>query len=145
MRSTFIWALAALPLIHAAQKSSNGRCGTEFGYTCSGSSFGNCCSQYGYCGSISAYCGDGCQSGYGTCSSRSSSSSPSPSTSVVASSKVSKDGSCGGTQGYTCLNSVFGNCCSQYGYWYDDRFLFVPTIKPNQKQWFFQRVLRDWL
>lgn len=27
----------------------------------------NCCSHAGYCGSTSAYCGAGCQPGYGTC------------------------------------------------------------------------------
>jgi hypothetical protein len=42
----------------------------------------------------------GTTSGYGKCS---SSSRP------VA--KVSTDGTCGGPKGYTCLGSVFGNCC----------------------------------
>ncbi|KAK6207644.1 polysaccharide deacetylase [Colletotrichum tabaci] len=30
--------------------------------------------------------------------------------------KVSPDQTCGGTNGYTCLNSKFGNCCSPYGF-----------------------------
>ncbi|TDZ73470.1 Chitin deacetylase [Colletotrichum trifolii] len=30
--------------------------------------------------------------------------------------KVSPNQSCGGTTGYTCLNSAFGNCCSFYGF-----------------------------
>ncbi|WYZ39713.1 hypothetical protein EsH8_IV_000054 [Colletotrichum jinshuiense] len=30
--------------------------------------------------------------------------------------KVSPDQTCGGTGGYTCLNSNFGNCCSYYGF-----------------------------
>ncbi|KAG9943618.1 glycoside hydrolase, partial [Aureobasidium melanogenum] len=29
---------------------------------------------------------------------------------------VSKDGTCGGYNGYTCAGSAFGSCCSQYGY-----------------------------
>ncbi|KAF2790995.1 carbohydrate-binding module family 18 protein, partial [Melanomma pulvis-pyrius CBS 109.77] len=29
---------------------------------------------------------------------------------------ISPDGTCGGTAKYTCLNSGFGDCCSQYGY-----------------------------
>ncbi|KAJ4316401.1 hypothetical protein N0V94_005473 [Neodidymelliopsis sp. IMI 364377] len=29
---------------------------------------------------------------------------------------VSTDGSCGGTNGYKCSGSSFGNCCSQYGW-----------------------------
>jgi hypothetical protein len=35
--------------------------------TCQGSVFGNCCSPAGWCGGTAAYCGDGCQSGFGTC------------------------------------------------------------------------------
>ncbi|KAG9808869.1 carbohydrate-binding module family 18 protein, partial [Aureobasidium melanogenum] len=29
---------------------------------------------------------------------------------------ISKDGTCGGYNGYTCAGSAFGSCCSQYGY-----------------------------
>ncbi|KAF4774730.1 polysaccharide deacetylase [Colletotrichum scovillei] len=38
------------------------------------------------------------------------------SSSVPASTNVSPDQTCGGTTGYTCLNSAFGNCCSYYGF-----------------------------
>lgn len=34
----------------------------------------------------------------------------------LASAAVSTDGSCGGTNKYTCQGSTFGNCCSQYGW-----------------------------
>src|SRR5690242_6883994 len=34
----------------------------------------------------------------------------------LASAAVSPDGSCGGTNKYTCQGSEFGNCCSQYGW-----------------------------
>jgi hypothetical protein len=30
---------------------------------------------------------------------------------------MSPDQSCGGTTGYTCQGSIFGNCCSFYGFW----------------------------
>lgn len=30
--------------------------------------------------------------------------------------KVSTDGSCGSTSGFTCQGSTFGTCCSQYGW-----------------------------
>jgi hypothetical protein len=30
--------------------------------------------------------------------------------------KMSKDATCGGSKGYTCLNSAWGDCCSQYVY-----------------------------
>lgn len=42
-----------------------GACGPGYG-SCGKN---NCCSQYGYCGISDAYCGDGCQSGYGACAS----------------------------------------------------------------------------
>ncbi|KAF2135900.1 carbohydrate-binding module family 18 protein, partial [Aplosporella prunicola CBS 121167] len=28
----------------------------------------------------------------------------------------SQDGTCGGSLGYTCVGSLFGDCCSQYGF-----------------------------
>ncbi|KAL2353497.1 Cupredoxin [Cryomyces antarcticus] len=43
-------------------------------------------------------------------------SSASPSVSAVASAQKSKDGTCGGVNGYTCKDSWFGNCCSGSGY-----------------------------
>jgi hypothetical protein len=46
--------------------SQNGECGNN-GMTCLGSYSGNCCSQYGYCGNSDAYCGEGCQAGFGEC------------------------------------------------------------------------------
>ncbi|KAF1835699.1 hypothetical protein BDW02DRAFT_277609 [Decorospora gaudefroyi] len=30
--------------------------------------------------------------------------------------RVSRDATCGGSKGYTCLGSVWGDCCSQYGW-----------------------------
>jgi hypothetical protein len=100
--------------------STDGSCGGTI--TCQGSSFGNCCSQYGWCGSAITYCGTGCQSAFGTCGSSSSASSSSSSkTSSISSTTastltVSTDGSCSGTGKNTCLDSTFGNCCSQYGW-----------------------------
>jgi hypothetical protein len=45
--------------------SLDGSCGG--GQTCKGSAFGDCCSQHSFCGKDADYCGDGCQSNYGTC------------------------------------------------------------------------------
>jgi hypothetical protein len=110
MHRSLLWALAvctfspvssALPA-SGLTVSTTARCGSSFGLTCQGSTFGSCCSKNGYCGSTSSYCGTGCQSTYGTCTS---------STPSSASVTVSKDGSCGGSKGYSCLNSVFGSCC----------------------------------
>ncbi|KAL0931506.1 polysaccharide deacetylase [Colletotrichum truncatum] len=47
---------------------------------------------------------------------RTTSSRVSSSTVAVPTAPVSKDQTCGGANGYTCLNSVFGNCCSYYGF-----------------------------
>lgn len=60
--------------------TTNARCGNLYGalpagMTCSGGKFGDCCSQYSYCGSSSAYCGTGCQPGFGKCNAVSSESS----------------------------------------------------------------------
>ncbi|KAF2133236.1 carbohydrate esterase family 4 protein [Dothidotthia symphoricarpi CBS 119687] len=109
--------------------STSGMCGGTTGLTCQGSSFGNCCSQYGYCGTTTDHCSTGCQSAFGTCgTSAGTTSVKAASTTVKASSTtvktsaaasataVSQDGSCGGTNKYTCKGSSFGNCCSQYGY-----------------------------
>jgi hypothetical protein len=38
------------------------------------------------------------------------------STPTGGSGSVSTDGSCGGTKGFKCTGSSFGNCCSQYGW-----------------------------
>lgn len=40
-------------------------CGSNGGLTCKA---GLCCSQHGYCGTTTAYCGNGCQPGFGSCS-----------------------------------------------------------------------------
>ncbi|KAF3003978.1 hypothetical protein E8E14_006528 [Neopestalotiopsis sp. 37M] len=82
--------------------SPDGSCGGTTGYTCLGSEFGDCCSTYGYCGSTASYCSTYCDSAFGTCD---------------TGTKVSGDGSCGGDNGYTCIGSEFGDCCSIYGYW----------------------------
>ncbi|KAF2690172.1 carbohydrate-binding module family 18 protein [Lentithecium fluviatile CBS 122367] len=117
--------------------SKDGNCGSSSGQTCLGSSFGNCCSRYGYCGSTNEYClvTEGCQRGFGTCSSASpisSSARPTPT-------KISPDGTCGGANGYSCTP---GNCCSQHGWCgvtsdhcgEDCQPLFGTCIKPGQPQ-----------
>ncbi|KAJ4363243.1 hypothetical protein N0V95_001146 [Ascochyta clinopodiicola] len=51
--------------------TQDGVCGARdpFGATCFGYTHGNCCSSYGFCGFSEAYCGDGCQAGFGVCAS----------------------------------------------------------------------------
>ncbi|KAF5664347.1 keratin-associated 5-4 [Fusarium heterosporum] len=83
----------------ASDISTDGFCGKN-GKTCKGSTYGDCCSKEGYCGSQD-HCKAGCQTGFGTCD--------------EASSNISTDGNCG-KNGKTCKGSVFGDCCSEYGY-----------------------------
>ncbi|PSN70572.1 hypothetical protein BS50DRAFT_597876 [Corynespora cassiicola Philippines] len=81
---------------------TDGTCGGTKGLTCTGSTFGNCCSKSGYCGSSTAHCKAGCQSTFETCS--------------AGASKISTDGTFGGSKGFICTESGFGDCCSSSGY-----------------------------
>lgn len=107
--------------------STDGSCGGTKGFTCKGSSFGNCCSQYGWCGSSVDHCGASCNSAFGTCTGTTTSKATSvtvkPSSTKVApapssapTKKVSPDATCGGANGYTCLGFAEGNCCSANGW-----------------------------
>ncbi|KAF1830235.1 chitin binding protein [Decorospora gaudefroyi] len=95
--------------------STDGTCGTQGGATCVGSSFGNCCSQYGWCGSTPDHCGASCNSAFGICSGGSTTTTKPPPAPTSTALPVSNDGTCGAGKA-TCLNSPFGNCCSQYGW-----------------------------
>ncbi|KAL4983483.1 hypothetical protein BDW68DRAFT_181532, partial [Aspergillus falconensis] len=63
--------------------STTGSCGATLtsNVTCLGSEYGDCCSRMGYCGGNASYCGDGCQSEFGSCEASSSTSGPSSSSS----------------------------------------------------------------
>ncbi|APA06639.1 hypothetical protein SS1G_04786 [Sclerotinia sclerotiorum 1980 UF-70] len=67
---------AASPTVGATTPSSSGTSGAvkpsvdglcSGGKTCTGSGFGPCCSRDGFCGIGDAWCGAGCQPGFGTC------------------------------------------------------------------------------
>ncbi|KAL9944436.1 hypothetical protein ACHAQF_008412 [Verticillium nonalfalfae] len=90
--------------------SPDGSCGGTNGFTCTP---GNCCSQFGFCGATTGHCGTGCQSAFGICGTGGPASSSTSSSKPAPTGGVSPDGSCGGTNGYTCTT---GNCCSQYGF-----------------------------
>ena len=83
--------------------SPDGSCGGTKGYTCQGSTYGNSCNRNNRCGSSSDYSysqvSKGCQPAYGYCVPRGS---------------VSPDGSCGGSDGFICIGSNFGNSCGRY-------------------------------
>lgn len=73
------------PNIFARQSTTpDGTCGTKNsgagkGYRCQ-TSQSKCCSQWGWCGDTEEYCGNGCQSAYGSCNGVTP---PSPTTSDV--------------------------------------------------------------
>ena len=75
--------------------STNGKCGPDYG-VCPNN---NCCSKYGYCGTSTAYCGTGCQSEFGKCSTEDLP-------------KVGENKKCGAGIA-TCEE---GLCCSSKGY-----------------------------
>ena len=104
------------PIAAPTSVSRDGTCGQSSGLTCQGSTFGSCCSASNYCGSSPSYCGIGCQSGFGTCGSSSTSTASPPSTTTNPALKASVDGTCGGPKGETCQGSPFGNCCSKSGW-----------------------------
>ncbi|KAL4788967.1 hypothetical protein BDV19DRAFT_43740 [Aspergillus venezuelensis] len=87
--------------------STDGNCGSnsDTNATCLYSTFGDCCSSKGYCGGTTAYCGEGCQLGFGECNDASVQT-------------ISTTGSCGATltSNTTCLGSTYGDCCSGKGY-----------------------------
>lgn len=103
---------------------SDGRCGAGFGNAPCSSDYGKCCSQYSWCGTSAAHCGDGCQNGacdkapgLVSSSNLSSSSTTVASISGLPTSLVSTNGTCGPSNSdKICNGSVFGKCCSRYGY-----------------------------
>jgi len=116
---------SAAPTSTPTKVTTDATCGGANGFTCQGSTFGNCCSSAGWCGSTSAYCGTGCQSAFGTCGTSSSPTTSKPATPTstpTGTPKVSTDGTCAGTSGQTCKGSTFGNCCSQYGWCGSSKF-----------------------
>ncbi|RPA80933.1 galactose oxidase [Ascobolus immersus RN42] len=94
--------------------SKDGRCGKGFGNaTCKGWPLGECCSEYGYCGGSAAHCGVGCQNG---CDGGDPTSSA-PIGEPTASIPITKDGTCGRTNGGAiCMGWPQGECCSMYGF-----------------------------
>ncbi|KAJ0387961.1 hypothetical protein COL922a_001240 [Colletotrichum nupharicola] len=123
-------ASASAPLASSTfPATSDGTCGAAAGKSCVGYSGGTCCSQYNYCGNTDAHCGTGCQSLFGSCQSSASGASSAASSaagqasgtrtasaSASTNTNPSSDGSCGGTKGFNCLGTNFGDCCSPYGY-----------------------------
>lgn len=82
------------------------QCGSTVNLSCTN---GLCCSSAGYCGSTDAYCGYGCQGGYGYCDSIPTT-SPALKPSFAPTRKI--PGSCGPNVG-PCQS---GLCCSQWNY-----------------------------
>ncbi|KAI8904299.1 hypothetical protein EDD86DRAFT_230030 [Gorgonomyces haynaldii] len=118
---------------------TTGQCGPGIG-ACQA---GQCCSQYGWCDTAAAYCGTGCQVGYGFTVSSSVSTSKASTVTSSASSSASKTSSATPTStAGTCplIAAVVttgqcgpgigacqaGQCCSQYG-WCDTAAAYCGT------------------
>ncbi|KAK6362806.1 hypothetical protein TWF730_000260 [Orbilia blumenaviensis] len=90
----------------ATPTSVDGSCGGTQGYTCVGTTFGNCCSSAGFCGKTGVFCGEGCQTKW---------SSGCQTTNIS-----SNNGRCGvisGSPTFTCVGGQYdGMCCSSSGY-----------------------------
>ncbi|KAF2810577.1 FAD-binding domain-containing protein [Mytilinidion resinicola] len=111
--STLLLGLLSLGSVASAipapsvKASTDASCGGSTGYTCAGSTFGSCCSAYGWCGSTDAYCGPGCQSGFGKCGSdpsTPSSTSTAPISSTSATTASSTPSSSSPASLSDCLN-----------------------------------------
>jgi len=103
---------AATSTPSTSKVTTDGQCGAN-GLTCLGATFGNCCSSSNWCGTSDVHCGTGCQAGFGNCGIVSKTTSAPP---AGATKTVSTDATCGGTNGFTCQGSAFGNCCSGSGW-----------------------------
>ncbi|KAI0123329.1 hypothetical protein BJ170DRAFT_713483 [Xylariales sp. AK1849] len=88
-------------------ETEDGTCGGTTGFVCT-PTWGACCSKDGLCGRSTAFCGEGCQPLAGNCNA-----APAP---APGPGSASPDGSCGGTNQYTCTGATYGACCSSSGY-----------------------------
>ncbi|KAF6825584.1 Chitin deacetylase-like protein 9 [Colletotrichum musicola] len=93
------------PAASNSNPSRDGSCGGTNRYNCQGTGYGDCCSTWGFCGNTTDHCDSGCQGSFGRCSS------------ATVNLNVSLDGKCGSNNGgASCSGSVYGNCCSQWGF-----------------------------
>lgn len=94
---------SSVPFPTATGATTDGTCGAQNGMSCIGYEAGSCCSQAGWCGVTTDHCGSGCQEGFGTCGSSSSSLS-----SVVATATSSSESSsvASGTESSTVASST---------------------------------------
>ncbi|KAH7117300.1 hypothetical protein EDB81DRAFT_952826 [Dactylonectria macrodidyma] len=98
----------AIPPWQTGIITEDGTCGSATpGWVCS-PSWGACCSKDGQCGRSTAFCGAGCQVGYGNCNA--------PAPPAPGPGSPSPDGSCGGTKQYKCTGATYGDCCSSSGF-----------------------------
>ncbi|KAF1842320.1 carbohydrate-binding module family 18 protein [Cucurbitaria berberidis CBS 394.84] len=90
--------------------STDGTCGSQHGSRRCAGKWGDCCNFDGKCGTGDAFCGTkSCQSGNCTVAA-----TPSQPASLPWQTGTTPDGSCGGTNKYTC-NVLYGNCCNKNG------------------------------
>ncbi|KAM7195911.1 hypothetical protein V8F20_007276 [Naviculisporaceae sp. PSN 640] len=99
---------AAIPPWQTGIITEDGTCGRGTpGWVCT-PTWGACCSKDSRCGRSVAFCGEGCQPGFGNCNA--------PPPPVAGPGSPSPDGSCGGTAQFNCTGTTFGDCCSSSGF-----------------------------
>ncbi|KAF1952996.1 hypothetical protein CC80DRAFT_420995 [Byssothecium circinans] len=107
------------------QYSMDGKCGIQHNNLECGGKWGICCDITGKCGTGEDFCGVGkCQNGNCTIIIPPPPSGGSPDrtttttlpSSTVTPGSTSPDGSCGGTNKFSCKGSAFGDCCSSSGF-----------------------------
>jgi len=100
---------------NAPTSTEKGRCGPDFG-ACAKSN--ECCSKYGWCGTSEKHCGTGCQSEFGVCNKKTTTTeaTTTKATTTKTSSEIptsTEKGRCGPNYG-ACAKS--GYCCSKHNY-----------------------------
>jgi hypothetical protein len=88
--------------------TTNGQCGSQHGYKQCAGVWGDCCNAAGQCGTGPSFCG------YGVCQLGNCTIPAAPSGPPSWLNGNTTDGTCGGTNSYTC-NVVYGNCCNKNG------------------------------
>ncbi|KAI5792582.1 hypothetical protein DFH27DRAFT_192877 [Peziza echinospora] len=98
-------ALPMSPAMLEGRDSPSGRCGADNGgFSCTATAGKQCCSQYGWCGDTAAYCGGGCQTAYGICTTTTPPTTP-PGLPTTTNQR------CGAAFGFKCGATV-DKCCS---------------------------------
>ncbi|KAL8996219.1 MAG: hypothetical protein Q9169_004241 [Polycauliona sp. 2 TL-2023] len=120
----------AVPLDQLERRATitpDATCGGAKGYTCLGSSFGNCCSVNGWCGSTAAYCSTGCQPAFGNCGTNTSPTTTSKTNPPTSTPTAGTLGQCL-TQKNVPIRLISSSDFSQLAQPYNLRLSYTPAV-----------------